>query len=118
VKNSLIALIIIAGGFFVTNPEKPTYVDYASVRFADTAKAAICRSPQLPDWAQSLGGSIQEICMGAVTTGTNFGREPLQNFINSTTERQNFLLFSIYKTEFPGRTIRTIGVLGNFFPLQ
>lgn len=117
-KNGLIALIVIAGGFFVTNPEKPTYVDYASVRFADATKDAICRSPQLPAWAQPIAASAQEICRGAVTTGTNFGREPLQNFLTSTTQRQNFLLFSLYTTEFPGYQVKTIGVLGNFFPIQ
>jgi len=118
VKNGLIALLVIAGGFFVTNPEKPTYVDYASVRFAETATEAICRSPQLPGWARSITSSMQEVCRGTVETGTNFGKEPLQNFINGITEHQNFLLFSTYTTKFPGRTVKTVGVLGNFFPLQ
>lgn len=117
-KNALLVLMVIAGGFFVTNPEKPDYVDYAAVNFADAATEAICLSPQLPNWAQSIASSMQDVCRGAVTTGTNFGREPLQNFINSTTDRQNFLLFSLYTTQFPGYSVRTIGILGNFFPLQ
>ncbi|WP_088891294.1 DUF4359 domain-containing protein [Leptolyngbya ohadii] len=126
-KNSLFALILVAGGFFVTNPDQPAYVDFAAVRFANATQDAICRLPgtapqgnstQTPEFFQSIASSIQELCRGAVTAGTNFGREPLQNYINSKTQRQNFLLFSLYTTEFPGYQIKTIGVLGNFFPMQ
>lgn len=117
-KNGLIALIVIAGGFFVTNPEKPSYVDYASAHFADTATEALCRSPQLPASAQPIANSMQGICRGAVEASTDAAREPLKNYINGITDRQNFLLLSTYTTQFPGRTVQTIAILGHFFPLQ
>ncbi|MDY6781586.1 MAG: DUF4359 domain-containing protein [Cyanobacteriota bacterium] len=95
--------ILVAGTLFATNPNEEAYGNYA----LETA----CEYSSLPQ-------QVQAACKDTVGARDGlWGRDRLKSLIVSQTQRQNFALFSIYKTEVFGQTYTSIGALGTFFPV-
>ncbi len=103
-----IALIALGGVMLLTNPQSSGYTDYASKRFIVEAGKVVCARTGYCDMAN----------LPAIGMNT-FKNNLLKPAIENATKRDNFLLFSIYTTEFPGIvTVKTLGVLGNFITYQ
>lgn len=92
------AIAIVMG---VTNPKQESYLNYASDKLTESAGESICQQTgycQLADPPIFIKNTI------------------IKPVIHSATKRQNFIVFSIYTTEFTGiKTLKTIGILGNFY---
>ncbi len=117
-----ITLAIIASAMAITNPNREEYVNYASAHLIDEVKNSLCQSPEvqtdsdtLREIAQDVALGISGFCKGAVTAGGIVGLNPVKNIIDSRTTRQNWLIVSIYTTNVPGKTFKTVGVFDNFF---
>lgn len=108
------AMITIAGFMAVTNPGKDAYVDYAVAKFATDFQHTICQGPTLPKTLAHLGSFTKNLCQFSVRVGYVWQRSLVKDVVDSTTRRQNFIVFSIYTTEIPGQTFQTLGMLGNF----
>jgi hypothetical protein len=105
---SSIALAALGGVMLLTNPQPPAYTEYASKRFIAEAGKVIC--------AQTGYCDMENL---PVIGKNTFKNTLLKPAIENATKRNNFLLFSIYTTEFPGvATVKTLGILGNFITYQ
>lgn len=117
---SAIALAILCGGMAIANPSQEAYVDYASVQLDEEVKEGICQGKELPDLgklqglATTLGQGIGELCKTAIASSGTLGFQLVQNYIEGTTTRQNFLIFSVYYTQVPGGKITTVAGFNNF----
>ncbi|MCP6761701.1 MAG: DUF4359 domain-containing protein [Fischerella sp. CENA71] len=116
----LLAVVGVAGVMSVTNPDDNTYVNYAAVRLTNEIQDAICKGPQLPQgkfW-EDISKLTRNTCKSGLATGLAFQGSNIKDFIATSTERQNFLVFSIYTTKVPGYNFKTIGAFGNLFTFQ
>lgn len=119
-RNSTIGTIAFAAGLVVmamTNPARPIYVDYATEQLVQELKQTLCdrrtqeiRIPDLPAFELPQG----EECRSLLAAGDLLGRGLLKTWIDHTTTRQNFVLFSVYTTQTPGKTFKTVGMFNNF----
>lgn len=114
ITKGAIALVVLSGIMIVTNPSKDGYVDYAAPKLVPEIQSAICKGPQLPQGLNIAGTSAGDICKNAISIGLGLNQNTLKQFIDTTTTRQNLILFSIYTTEVPGATFKTLGVFGNY----
>ncbi|MBP0001392.1 MAG: DUF4359 domain-containing protein [Cyanobacteria bacterium SID2] len=102
-----IAILGLGAVMALTNPGESAYENYAEDRLSTYLKEDVC----------SEAGLLQDPCESLVESS----QAELQNLIASNTERQNFLLFSIYRTELsvpipgvPAIKAQTLGVLTRF----
>lgn len=107
-----IVLLGVAGAMAVTNPDKPAYDDYATERLTLYLKDDLCaKAPVI------FGVALQNQCRETV----NNNQSQLEQIISANTNQQNFLLFSLYKTDLsigpplPSYHFETIGVFYNFY---
>lgn len=90
-KKLLLALGIIVVFLAATNPGKPEFVDWAKNRAAKTVQTGV-----LQDLTRFFAPSV----------------------IDSTSERKNYIIFSIFESsKSGGATGRVLGVLRTFIPL-
>jgi Domain of unknown function (DUF4359) len=94
-----------------TNPDRDAYETYAIDRVGVLAKDQCDRLPA------GLGSIIQGPCRAAIEAY----KPRLRPLLSMTTTRQNWLLFSIYRSDiavpavnFNGR-VESIGIFNNFF---
>jgi hypothetical protein len=111
-KSILIGLAILGGVMAVTNPSKESYIEYASDTLSETGKELICSLDlPIPNYKQT--------CEFTVPMGKPIVRKLIEPMVSSLTRRpQNFVLFTIFVTEFPNRKITTIGAFNNFYMLK
>ena len=117
IKFGSIAFGAVAASMFFTNPAQPDYVDYAAEQFMQTARKDICVNSNQPINSRgmvSFNFPTDQLCSTIFGAGDFVGRGLLKGAIQTATDRQNLGLFSIYTTQFPGTTYKTIGVFGNF----
>jgi len=101
----------------IANPGRNAYEDYATARLSRYLTAEAC--PQLPDL-------VRELCAAAIAQN----QELLRRLVATNTERQNYILFSIYRTELdpggflpervevPGYRFETVGALRTFYTYE
>ncbi|NJL81920.1 MAG: DUF4359 domain-containing protein [Chloroflexaceae bacterium] len=108
----------IAAGFglllVASNPPPQTYEQYATEELAAYLKEEACANV-----SESFGGFLVRYCRSAVDSG----RPQLRELIVQTTQRHNYLFFSVYETNLafgPVFAIRaqTLGILQHFFILD
>jgi hypothetical protein len=107
------------GAAAVTNPTEAAYLNYAAAQFGDRF-SSLCDGIELPGMLEDLQGLAQDTCNAAASTGQDLtiaGQSPVASAIGAATERQNFGIFSLYKTQALNQNITTIGVFGQFFSL-
>ncbi len=117
---ALLAIAGVAGVMSFTNPDQNTYVNYAADRLTNEIQDAICKGPQLPQgklW-EDISKLTSNTCKSGLSTGLAFQGSNIKDFIATSTERQNFVVFSIYTTKVPGYNFKTIGAFGNLFTFQ
>ncbi|MEO0535295.1 MAG: DUF4359 domain-containing protein [Cyanobacteria bacterium P01_A01_bin.123] len=114
-------ILAIAGGvligttaLIVTNPGKSAYVDYASERLLKELKQDCNEFEDDIEVGDVLTLPTRDLCRSFVGSADFIGRGAVKLVIDTSTERQNFGVFSIYTTELPGRTFKTIGIGRNF----
>jgi hypothetical protein len=103
----------------VTNPDEPAYLNYATDQFGDRFDS-LCGEIQLPDVLNGLKGIAQDTCDAAASAGRDLtigGQSPVATAISTVTERQNFLIFSLYQTQILNQKVTTIGAFGRFVSL-
>jgi Domain of unknown function (DUF4359) len=113
-----LAIATIAGAV-VTNPSEAAYLNYATGQFGDRFDS-LCNEIQLPDVLGNLKGLAQETCSAAANAGQDLtigGQSPVATAIDAVTERQNFWVCSLYKTQILNQTVTTIGAFGQFVSL-
>ncbi len=115
-----IGLTIAAIGTAVlTNPSKAAYLNYATGQFGDRFDS-LCGEIELPGVLDGLKGIAQETCDAAASAGRDLtigGQSPVATAIGTATEHQNFLIFSLYKTQVLNQKVTTIGAFGQFLSL-
>ena len=110
------ALVGLGVSMALTNPSQDTYEAYAVEQLTTYLKDEGCK--QAP---KAFGGDfLQRQCKSLVDTG----RPQIEQIISQTTQRQNFVLFSIYRTNLeigpilPVYQFETVGVFENFYVYQ
>ena len=99
----------------LTNPGQDAYEEYALEKLTTYLKDDACTQVPKP-----LGNLLQRQCKTLVDTG----RPQIQQIISKTTQRQNFILFSIYRTNLeigpilPVYHFETVGVFEKFYVYQ
>ncbi|NEQ80544.1 MAG: DUF4359 domain-containing protein [Moorea sp. SIO2I5] len=107
-----IVLAVVGGTMVVTNPGQATYEDYAVEQLSKYLKEEVC--PQAPE---ALDGFIRRQCTILVDTG----RPQIKQVVAQSTKRENFLLFSIYRTDLdvstliPAYSFETVGIYQQFY---
>jgi len=95
-----------------TNPSRAEYEDYATQRLTNILKQDICQKT-----TNFLENVIKSQCEGLVDQFNPQMRDILAN----STQKQNFLIFSIYTTDLrlsslvPIYKFETVGALNNFY---
>lgn len=111
----MITAFLMLGELMVsTNPNKNAYVDYVALNLVTDVKSAICRNPKLTHWLSIPNTVLGETCETIFNVTDAIGSESLKRYISAATQRQNFVVFSIYTLDLPGRKFTTLGALGNF----
>jgi Domain of unknown function (DUF4359) len=71
---------------------------------------------------EDFGKYLQKKTSEAVGDRTGFtgllAKEPIDVVVGNSTERTNFLLFSVYKTEVLGEKAYHLGILGQFLRIK
>ncbi len=109
---SLFFLAGLATAMAITNPDSSTYEEYAVEKLTTYLKDDVCN--QVPKAFETL---VQNSCASLIDSN----RPQIQQIISRSTQRQNFILFSIYRTKLsissvvPLYRFQTIGVMQNFY---
>jgi hypothetical protein len=118
-KPSTIILYLGAAGLAVlgvimakTNPTQPEYQDYAVERLTQYLKNDVCQKTQ---------GFIENLIQFNCEKVVDSVNPQMRGIIANTTEQQNFIIFSIYRTDLkvssliPSYTFETVGAFNNFY---
>lgn len=95
-----------------TNPSQAKYEEYAVQRLSEYLKSNVCKKSQNP-----LENLIQMNCDKLLEAANPRMRE----IISISTEKQDFLIFSVYRTDFklnnwvPSYKFETVGAFENFY---
>lgn len=101
----------------ITNPARPIYVDYATEQLVQEIKQNFCDrgNQQIQiDGLLTFDLPQGEDCRSLLAAGDFLGRGLLKTWVDHATTRQNFVVFSLYTTQTPGKTFKTIGMFNNF----
>ena len=110
-----IALGTLGGLMVVTNPGPSAYENYATQELNSYLKEQVCS--EMPEKLQKL---LQTRCHDLV----DMTNPQMLEMINQTTQRHNFLFFSIYETnlEFgsplPQYSFQTLGIFSKFYTYE
>lgn len=108
----------VASAMAITNPSREAYKSYAADKMQAYLKTEVCPS------------EVPEMLISACKSAIDIGEKPMQKLIEQSTERHNYLLFSIYETNLslggnlpiptnlPSYEFRTLGIFQNFWIYQ
>ncbi len=105
-----IVLGITGGALIVTNPDQATYESFATTKLVDYLGREVCSNA-----VQTLG--LNRDCEKFLRSNQAL----IRRLITRQTQRQNFLFFSIYRTDLeltvllPSYQFETMGGLGQFY---
>ena len=95
-----------------TNPKQPEYEQYAALKLTEYLKANVCtKSPSI------LENIITFDCDHLLEQAS----PQIKELITATTQRQDYILFSTYRTDFklnsvlPAYTFETVGAFDRFY---
>lgn len=107
-------LAILGAAMAVTNPQEAKYEEYAVKRLTEYLKTDVCK--KTPGFG--LLGKLGDFDCDRLVDSAN---PQIREIIANTTERQNYLIFSVYRTEIkidsllPGYKFETVGAFDNFY---
>jgi hypothetical protein len=93
----------------LTNPSPITYHRYAAKTVSLFVMRDLCEGRSQPP--KILEAYTTEGCQAIASQGEN----AILSFIENNTDYQNFILFSLYTTELPVRSLRVLGIFNKFF---
>jgi hypothetical protein len=99
----------------LTNPGRDKYEEYAVAQLTSYLKDEVCT--QAPN---TSGNFLQRQC----TLLVDSGRPQIEHIISEKTQRLNFIVFSVYRTNLeigpflPAYHFETVGVLQKFYVYQ
>jgi hypothetical protein len=93
----------------LTNPKQEDYTAFATQTVSRFLIRDLCRAnDRTPKLFDTL---IKDGCQVFMQQGET----EIQAFVAHNTDRQDFVLFSLYTTEFPIRPLRVLGIFNQFF---
>jgi hypothetical protein len=107
----LLTVCGLGGMMMLTNPDRMAYEAYAVDRVGELAKDQCDRAPA------GLGIVLQGPCRAAIESF----KPQLKPLLAASTSRQNFMFFSIYKSDISvpaaslNAKVESIGIFNNFF---
>ncbi|MGI8503707.1 MAG: DUF4359 domain-containing protein [Hassallia sp.] len=107
-----VGLVVLGVVMVKTNPTQAEYEEYAMQRLTKYLKSDVCK--KTPKMLENL---IKLDCDKVVDSASPQVRE----LVAATTERQDFIIFSIYRTDLklnswlPSYTFESVGVLESFY---
>lgn len=106
------ALAVVGVAMAITNPSQADYEEYAVQRLTEYLSSDVCtEAPKV------FGNFLQRNCQTLVDSS----RPQMRQLIAQTTQRQNFILFSIYSTDLsispiiPSYHFETVAGLQSFY---
>ncbi|NMG22517.1 DUF4359 domain-containing protein [Brasilonema bromeliae] len=108
----VVAVSVLGMAMANTNPSQAKYEEYAVQRLSEYLKSNVCKKSQNP-----LENLIQMNCDKLLEAANPRMRE----IISISTEKQDFLIFSVYRTDLklndwvPSYKFETVGALENFY---
>ncbi|NEO97966.1 MAG: DUF4359 domain-containing protein [Symploca sp. SIO2E9] len=112
-----VIVVILGASMAMTNPGKGAYEKYAVGRLTKYLKEEVCSEPsKREDVPKFLQRQCPKLIDGL--------RPPIQTVISQTTQRRNFVFFSIYRTDLdvgsslPAYKFGTVGVFDKFYVYQ
>ncbi|MDB9495880.1 DUF4359 domain-containing protein [Spirulina major CS-329] len=115
VTSAGIMIGVLGAGLTMTNPGRSAYEDYAVEQLTLYLNDNLCQD--LPEQLRQFS----QQCQSLGDTLLDTARPQLQQLLNSNTDRENYLLFSIYRTELAlppmvtGYQFETLGILNQFY---
>ncbi len=100
----------------LTNPGQENYEEYAVEQLTTYLKEEVC-TQNIPNTFENF---LQRQCVSLVDTG----RPQIRQIISETTQRQNYLLFSVYQTDLnvgpflPAYQFESVGAFQQFYTYQ
>jgi hypothetical protein len=85
--------LLLGVALFATNPTMPEYVDWANQQVVESSRKE----------AGTIGAAI-----------ASFASSGTKSFIDGSTTRENYYLFSIYNTDIFGEKVSTLAILRSF----
>ncbi|MEE3718418.1 DUF4359 domain-containing protein [Tumidithrix elongata RA019] len=120
-RRKLVAVLGVVGAIALvmvfTNPNKEKYIDYASVKMATDIQNQLCKPTENKN-PKDLLGNIKNLAADLCKLGIDSQDALVKKLITPRTQQQNMVIFSIYTTEVPGRTYKTLAIFGNFIGLN
>lgn len=114
-KLIVVGLVAVSGiALALTNPGQAAYDEFATQKITDFVLQDVCQTPQSGALPDILGSVLSEGCRAIATSR----RAEIKSFVANNTQRQNFILFSLYTTELPTRSVKTVGIFNQFFIYQ
>lgn len=113
-----VAIVGLGIAMAIANPDQQAYEQYATVQLTSYLKTSVCTQGQ-----NIFGNLMQQPCNSLVETI----KPQIQPLLSQNTQRQNFIFFSIYRTNLslsnfipfaPSYQIETIGAFNNFYSYQ
>ena len=92
---------------FVTNPSSQKYEKFATEQLVIYAKENIC-SPDSDNLEEAIKS---QVCNLMIDTG----RSQIPRLIRETTQRRNYVLFSVYETDLFLYEFEVLGLFNNFY---
>jgi hypothetical protein len=93
----------------LTNPKQEIYTEFATRTISKFLVRDLCKAnTQAPKGFETL---VKDGCQAFMRQGSS----EIRAFIENNTEQQDFLIFSLYTTDFPIRPLRVLGIFNQFF---
>ncbi|NEO32760.1 MAG: DUF4359 domain-containing protein [Symploca sp. SIO3C6] len=112
-----VTLVILGASMAIKNPGKGAYEKYAVGQLTKYLKEEVCSQPSK---VEDLPKFFQRQCPTIIESL----RPPIQTVISQTTQRRNFVFFSVYRTDLdvgsplPAYQFGTVGVFEKFYVYQ
>lgn len=112
-----LALVGLGTAMAVTNPNQEAYDEYAVEQLSTYLKEEACsQAPKLPQ--------VEEFLLRQCKSLVDTARPQIKQILSQKTQRQNLVLFSIYRTDLnispalPAYHFETVGVFQKFYIYQ
>jgi hypothetical protein len=105
-----IALVLGIGVMAFTNPNQEQYLQYASEQIIQKLPQDFCENSQLQKLFDFANRDLSRLCKSGLDLGLNIGKESVKKIIDINTQRQNFILLSLYTTNIGNRQYQTTGL--------
>lgn len=115
VTSAGIIIGVLGAGLAMTNPGRGAYENYAVEQLTLYLNENLCQ--ELPEQLRQFSQQCQSLGDTLLETA----RPQLRQLLDSNTDRENYLLFSIYRTELAlppmvaGYEFETLGILNQFY---